>query len=107
MFHISFTNEIFKNSKSQKLSRGMFFIKNYIIKFLISENKNRTPDTYYNINNDYAMLKKFIKLTSYSTQNREKTQEIQKDKKTSFPKETVENVEPSQPVLNKIITTHQ
>ena len=35
----------------------MFFIKNYIIKFLISENKNRTPDTYYYIKNDYAMLK--------------------------------------------------
>ena len=35
------------------------------------------------------------------TQNREKTQKAQKDKKTSFPKESVENVYPYQPVLNK------
>ena len=56
MFHIFFINEIFKNSKAQKLSKGMLFIKNYIIKSLIDENKNGTPDTYYYINNDYAML---------------------------------------------------
>ena len=55
IFHISFINENFKNSNAQKLSRGIFFIKNYIIKFLISENKNRTPDTYFYINNDYEI----------------------------------------------------
>ena len=47
MFHISFINETFKNSQAQKLSRPMFFIKNYKIKFFISEHKNRAPDIYY------------------------------------------------------------
>ena len=34
--------------------------------------------------------KMFKKLTSNSTQNRKKTQKAQKDKKNSFPKESVE-----------------
>ena len=34
-------------------------------------------------------------------------QKAQKDKKTSFPKESVENVDLYKPVLNKIMTTHK
>ena len=40
MSHISFINKIFKNSKTQKLSKGMFVIKSYILKSFVSENKN-------------------------------------------------------------------
>ena len=38
---------------------------------------------------------------------REKTQKAHKDKNTSFPKESVENLDPSQPILKKIMTTHE
>ena len=52
-------------------------------------------------------VKKFIKLTSNSTQNKQKTQKAQKKKKTSFPKEFVENADFYKPVLNKIMTSHE
>ena len=41
-------------------------------------------------------------------QNRQqKTQNKQRDKKTSFPKEQVENTDLYKPVLNKIMTTQE
>ena len=46
-----------------------------------------------------------IKLTSNSTQNKQKTQKVQKDKKTSFPKESVENTDFYNAALNKIIAS--
>ena len=48
-----------------------------------------------------------MKITSNSTQNRQKTQKAQNDKKTSFPKESVENADLHKPVLNKIKTKHE
>ena len=35
------------------------------------------------------------------------TQKVQKEKKTSFPKESVENADLYKTVLNKIMTTHE
>ena len=76
--------------------------------FQTSENKNteRVLDTYY-VNNDYANVKKFMKLASNSTLNRLKTQKAQIDKKTSFPKKSVENANFYKLVLNKIMTTYE
>ena len=48
-----------------------------------------------------------MKITSSSTQNRQKTQKVQNDKKASFPKKSVENVDLHEPVLNKIKTKHE
>ena len=42
-----------------------------------------------------------MKITSNSTQNKQKIQKAQNDKETSFPKETVENADLHKPVLNK------
>ena len=62
--------------------------------------KHRLSDTY--INKDYANVIKFIKITSNSTQNKQKIQKAQKDKNTNFPNDTVENADLQKPVLNKI-----
>ena len=83
---MSFINEIFKNSKVQKLSRGIFCIKNYIVKFLISENKNKTPDTYYYRNNDYAMLKRLKAYIKFDTEQGENTKSSERQKKLVFQK---------------------
>ena len=48
-----------------------------------------------------------MKLRLNSTQNRDKKQKTQKDKKTSFPKKSVENLDSFKTVLNKIMTTHR
>ena len=52
-----------------------------------------------------------MKLTANSTQNRQKTQKAQKDKKTSFPKEFLKcfnkPVDFYKPLWNKIMTTHE
>ena len=45
-------------------------------------------------------------MTSNLTQNWQKTQQAQKQKKTSFPNESVENEDFHKPALNKITTTH-
>ena len=45
--------------------------------FLISENENTEYQT--PINNNYANLMKFMKITLNSTQDRQKTQKVQKD----------------------------
>ena len=76
MFHIFFINEIFKNSKAQKI-----FIKSYIIKFSINDNKNRTSVTYYFINNDYAMLKSLWSLDSILRRTGTKNKKLRKTKK--------------------------
>ena len=52
-------------------------------------------------------VKKFIKLTSNSTQNKQKTQKAQKDKMNCFPKESVENADFYKHALNKIMTTYE
>ena len=48
-----------------------------------------------------------MKITSNSTQNRQKRQKVQSDKKTSFLKELVENADLHKPVLNKVKTTNE
>ena len=48
-----------------------------------------------------------MKITSNSTHNRQKRQKAQRDKKTSFPKELVENADSHKPVLNKIKTANE
>ena len=48
-----------------------------------------------------------MKLTSKWTQNRQKTQKAEKVKKTSFPKESVENADFYKPVLKKVMNTHE
>ena len=77
--------------KTQKLSRDMFFLKlRAVLKCLLREQtvfhkrgqKHRLPDTF--INNDYANVIKFMKITLNSTQNRQKTKKAQKDKKLVF-----------------------
>ena len=50
-----------------------------------SEQKYRVPDTYCK-NNNYANVIKFMKITSNSTQHRQKTKKVQKDKKIVFQK---------------------
>ena len=48
-----------------------------------------------------------MKIISNSTQNRQKTQKAQKDKKLSFQKELVENADLHKPVFNKIKTINE
>ena len=48
-----------------------------------------------------------MKITSNSTHIRQKRQKEQNDKKTSFPKELVENADLHKPVLHKIKTTNE
>ena len=48
-----------------------------------------------------------MKIISNSTQNRQKTRKAQKDKNTSFPKESVENADLYKPALRKTMTTHE
>ena len=83
----------------------MLFIKNYTQNFLTRypgylyfdisnkwEQKHRAPDIYYYVNNDYAVLKSLYKLIEFVTEQAEKTNS-QRDKKTSFSKESVENAD--------------
>ena len=63
--------------------------------FFISENKN----------SDY--VRKFMKITSNSTHNKQKRQKAQNDKKNSFLTELVENADLHKPVLNKIKTANE
>ena len=83
----------------------MFFIKSYTQTFMtqysICFNKsfqlsgNKTQSTRHLIlcKQRLCNIKKFIKLTLHSTQNRQKIQKAQKDKKTGFTKESVENAD--------------
>ena len=48
-----------------------------------------------------------MKITSNSTHNRQKRQKAKNDKKTSFLKELVENVDLHKPVLNKRKTSNE
>ena len=63
------------------------------------EQKHRTPDTYHYVSNDYAILKKFIKLA-------ENTKKL-RQKRLFFSKESVENADFYKPALNKIMTTYE
>ena len=49
------------------------------------------------------VYKVYIKIDTEQGENTECSER----QKTSFPKESVENVDPYQPVLNKIMTTHE
>ena len=51
---------------------------------MIKGKKHGLSETY--INKDYANIVKFMKITSNSTQNRQKTQNWQNDKKLVFEK---------------------
>ena len=75
--------------------------------FQISVNKNIEHLTPIIRKQRLYNVKKFIKLTSNSTQNRQKTQQTQKDKKTSYRNESVENADFYKPASNKIMTTHK
>ena len=48
-----------------------------------------------------------MKITSDSTHKRQKRQKAQNGKKTSFPKELVENADLHNPLLNKMMTTNE
>ena len=48
-----------------------------------------------------------MKITSDSTHKRQKRQKAQNGKKTSFPKELVENPDLHNPVLNKMRTANE
>ena len=48
-----------------------------------------------------------MKITSDSTLKRQKRQKAQNGKKTSFPKELVENADLHNPLLNKMRTTNE
>ena len=63
--------------------------------FFISENKN----------SDY--VRKFMKITSNSTHNKQKRPKAQNDKKNSFLTELVENADLHKPVLNKMKTANE
>ena len=60
----------------------------------LGEQKHRVADPYY-IKIDYANVIKFMNIIQNLTQNRKKTQKVQKknNKKTSFPKEQVEKAD--------------
>ena len=124
----SFVNGIFKIQKRESSLEACFIVKSctqsfmtricFYKLFLINEcmNHNQFSITWYPsaqnknteyLNNNYANVIKFIKIISNSTYNRQKTQKIRKTKKTSFPKESVENADLYKPVLNKIMTAHK
>ena len=70
------------------------------------EQKHREPKTY--IINDYAMLKRFKSLYRILHRtSKKKHKKLRKTKKTSFPRELVENADFYKPVLNKIMTSHE
>ena len=49
-----------------------------------------------------------MKIISNSTHNKQKTQKrAERQKKTSFPKESVENADLYKPILNKIMAAHK
>ena len=99
-----------------KLPGGMFFLLRAIIKFLwrylshklfqwevISENINTTLCKLWLYKSYKSLWRLLLRI-----QNRQKTQKAQKDKKkTSFPKEKVENRDWYKPVLNKVMTTQE
>ena len=58
----------------------------------LGEQKHRVPDPYY-IKIDYANVIKFMNIIQNLTQNRKKTQKVQKKQKASFPKEQVEKAD--------------
>ena len=59
------------------------------------------------LNNDYANGITFMKITSNSTYNRQKTQKSAERQQTSFPRESVETADLYKRVLNKIMTVHE
>ena len=88
----------------------MFFIKSCTQSFitpryrfykllLINENKNKEY-----LNNDYTHVTKFMKIRHITGRKHKKAQ---KDKRTTFPKESVENPDMFKSVLNKIMTVHE
>ena len=74
--------------------------------FQVSANKNTAPDTYY-VEQWLYSVKKCIKLSSNSTQNRQKNTKSSERQKTSFPKESVKNKDFYKLVLDKVMTTHE
>ena len=64
----------------------MLFIKSYILKFFVSENKNTEYLTPATTSTMFSNVNKFIKLTSNSTQNAENTKSSERQKKLVFQK---------------------
>ena len=65
--------------------------------------KHKIPYTYY-INNDFANVIKFMKITSNLTRTGRKQK---KTPKNSFQKESVENVDLHKSLMSKIMTTDE
>ena len=99
----------------------MFFLSRAVLKllrrnicfytlFLIRDNKNTVPDTYY-INSGYPNVIKFMEITKNSAVTRKRHLELitnqAKNVKTSFPKDQAENADFYKPLLSQIITTHE
>ena len=65
------------NSKAQNFPIGMLFLL-WAVQMVSDswQQKHRVPDTYY-INSNYANVIKFMKISSNSTQNRQKAQKAQ------------------------------
>ena len=85
-----------------------FMDRIFIDLFQVSENKNSqyptpTTNSYYIDSCYYKVCKDYIE---FDTEQAENTKAL-KDKKTSFPKESLENADLYKPVLNKIMTTHE
>ena len=69
------------------------------------EQKRRVPDIYYT-NNDYPSVTKVHEdYVEFRTGRKHKKR--RKTKKTSFPKEQIENTDLYKPALNKIMTTQE
>ena len=66
---------------------------------------HRVPDTYVNI--DYYAMQMLQSLWRLHWIKFDTTQKSAKNKKTRFPKESVENADFCKPVLNKIMTTQE
>ena len=78
------------------------FLTRYVFLQIVSnmgEHKCRVPDTIY------ANVIKFMRVTSNSTQNRQKTRNARKDQKLVSQK--IENADLYKPLLNKIMTKHE
>ena len=118
MFHIFLYKWKFLNSKIQNLSRGMFlwrallnFYDAFCLNkfFQISENKNTEHlATHYYVNNDYAMLKSLqsLHIIVFDVEQAENTKSSERQK-TTFSKESIENVDFHISVLNKTMARHK
>ena len=73
----------------------------------VSHKGGQKQVTWHYINKDYVNVLKFMKITPNLTRSRQRTQKVQNDKKTIFPKDSVKNADLQKTVFNKIKTTQR